>query len=189
MIDPAATEVITKELSARERLIWAGTPQQGIIFRSSDAFLIPFSLLWCGFAVFWEAGVLKTTAPFFFKLFGIPFVLVGLYFVFGRFVVDARQRVKTYYGITNERAVIVSGLFQKRIKTLNLDSISDISLTERPDRRGTITFGPTPSFFGSFGGWWPGMGQPVTPSFEMIEEAREVYTLLNQTREGTLKNS
>jgi len=163
MIDPAASEVITRELAPRERLLWAGRPQQGIIFRSSDVFLIPFSFLWCGFAIFWEFNVLTTGAPFFFKLWGIPFVVVGLYLVAGRFIADVKQREKTYYGITDDRVVIVSGLFQRKIKTLNLQNISDISLTERSNGRGTITFGPTPPFFAWFGGSsWPGMGQQST---------------------------
>ncbi len=54
--------------------------------------MIPFSIMWAGFALFWEFMVLMTDAPFFFKLWGIPFVLVGLYMLIGRFVVDAMQK-------------------------------------------------------------------------------------------------
>ena len=139
-------------------------------------------MLWCGFAFFWESSVVTTVVPFFFKLWGIPFVFAGLYFVFGRFIFDAKQRQKTYYGVTDDRAIIVSGLFQRKVKILSLSNISDISLTQGADGRGTITFGPTPPFFASFGAWWPGMGQQSVPNFEMIEGAREVYDLLNRTR-------
>lgn len=43
-----------------------------------------------GFTIFWEATALSlATAPLFMKLFGAAFVLVGLYFVAGRFLLDA----------------------------------------------------------------------------------------------------
>src|SRR5688572_9125120 len=116
---------IEKELSAGERLVWSGQPRDGIRLRPVDAFLIPFSLLWCGFALFWEVMALTATSKqagpigYVFPLFGIPFVLVGLYLVIGRFMVDARMRARTFYGVTNERIIIVSGLFSRQVKSFN----------------------------------------------------------------------
>ena len=69
--------------------------------RPGDAGLIPFSLLWCGFAIFWESLAMKTgeLLP---ELWGVPFVLVGLYFVFGRFVVDAYVRAHTSWSNSDD---------------------------------------------------------------------------------------
>jgi hypothetical protein len=172
-------QAITKELNGSERLLWSGAPRPGILVRGADAFLIPFSLLWCGFAVFWEYSVLSSRAPFFFKLWGIPFVLVGLYFVIGRFVIDAQQRAKTYYGLTNERVIIVSGLVGRRVKSLSLKTLNEVALTEKPDRSGTITFGESNPYRSMFGGMpWPGMGQYVPPSFELIPNAKVVHEMI-----------
>jgi hypothetical protein len=107
---------IESELSSGERMLWSGQPRPGIRLRPSDAFAIPFSLLWCGFAIFWEFGVVTDGAPFFFKLWGIPFVLFGLYMVFGRFFADARTRERTTYGVTTERSIIVGGLCGSRLR-------------------------------------------------------------------------
>jgi hypothetical protein len=179
--DPGA--VIQRELGSRERLLWAGKPRQGLVFRPSDTFLIPFSLLWGGFAFFWEYSVLTGGAPLFFALWGIPFVLVGSHFIVGRFLVDMRQRAKTVYGLTNERLLIISGLFTRNVKSLNLRTLADVSLTERPDGSGTITFGqgnPYSSWFQGMG-WWPGMPAGA-PAFELVPRAKEIYEAIRNAQ-------
>ncbi|MBW4623719.1 MAG: PH domain-containing protein [Cyanosarcina radialis HA8281-LM2] len=150
--------------------------------RPADIFIIPFSLIWCGFVIFWEVTVVVSGAPLFFILWGIPFVLVGLYFVFGRFIVDARTRERTFYGLTNERIIIVDGLFSPRIKSLNLRTLSDISLTERGDGSGTITFGPTHPMSNWVLPGWPGAGLYASPSFDTIDRAKEIYNLIRQAQ-------
>ena len=69
--------------------------------------MIPFSLLWGGFAVFWEVTAYSNSAPPFFLLFGGAFVLVGFYFVVGSFFWDSATRESTFYGLTNERVLIL----------------------------------------------------------------------------------
>jgi Bacterial PH domain len=164
------------ELNTGEKLLWSGQPGGGLRLRPADAMLIPFSLMWGGFAIFWELSVFRAHAPFFFRLWGIPFVLVGLYLIAGRFFADARQRARTYYGVTNERVLIVSGLFQRQVKSLALRSLPEVTLNERGDRSGSITFGSAPPMAGWLGGSsWPGAGKQLPPSFEMIESVRQVY--------------
>jgi hypothetical protein len=175
---------IEREVNSGERLLWSGRPQQGIRLRPSDALMIPFSLLWCGFAVFWEVGVAATKAPFFFKLWGIPFVLVGLYMVFGRFFVEARMRRQTFYGVTSERIIIVTGLFSRQTKSLQLRSLSDISLSERTDGSGTVTFGPQYLMAPRVPAGWPGAGHYAAPSFDLIDRAKEVYDLIRRTQKS-----
>ena len=172
---------LTRELGNGERLLWSGQPKQGIMLRHADAFLIPFSILWCGFAIFWETSVITSGAPFFFILWGIPFVIVGLYIVVGRFVVDAAERKRTVYGLTNERVIIVGGLFKRVVKSVNLRTLSDVSLTERGDGTGTITLGVS-SGYGWFGSNWPGSRQTLPPALEQINNARSVYEQLRQAQ-------
>ena len=170
-------EEIKAQLSSGENVLWSGQPRQGIVVRGSDTFAIPFSLMWGGFAIFWESSVLTSNAPGFFVLWGIPFVLVGLYLIVGRFFFEAKQRAHTFYAVTNERILIVTGVFNRKVKSLNLRTLSDISLTEGKNNEGTISFGggsPFSSMFGGFSGW-PGMGSQMEPRFELIAGAKPVF--------------
>lgn len=131
-------------LGPGEELLWAGQPRKGLVLRAADIFLIPFSMMWGGFAVFWEVTVLESGAPWFFAIWGLLFVLIGLYFMAGRFWVDAWQRAQTSYAVTSERVVIVSGLFARRVKSLSIDTLSEVSLTERGTDPGRSRLAPWP---------------------------------------------
>lgn len=176
------------ELNSGERMIWSGQPQQGLMLRPSDALMIPFSFMWGGFAVFWEFSVISNGAPFFFMLWGIPFVLMGLYITVGRFFVDMLQRSQTFYALTTERVIILSGLFNQNVKTIRLQRLPEINLTTRSNGRGTITFGAShPMSWMYMGGGFPNMGRyHIAPSFEMIGNAKMVYQKIKQLHgEGT----
>jgi hypothetical protein len=177
---------IRRQLSASERVLWSGQPKQGVIIRASDALMIPFSLLWGGFAFFWEWSVIHSDAPGFFVLWGIPFVLAGIYLVVGRFFVEARQRAKTHYAVTNERVLIVSGLLRPTVKSLSLRSLSDVSLSESANGEGTITFGPASALSGMFGAFpgWPGMNAQLGPRFDVIPKAKSVYEVVRVAQKG-----
>jgi hypothetical protein len=41
-----------------ERIRWSGQPDPSRLFGLADRVLIPFSVMWGGFALFWEAMVL-----------------------------------------------------------------------------------------------------------------------------------
>lgn len=177
MIDYEIENELRANLATDEKLIWTGRPKTGFVLRSSDAFLIPFSLFWAGFAVFWETSVVYGEAPFFFMLWGIPFLLVGLYITIGRFWVDAKKRANTIYGITSDRIIIKSGIFSRDIKSLNIRSLSDISLSEKKDGSGSITIGPTDMRYMMMQGMeWPGAKQP--PRLELIQDVKKVYDVI-----------
>jgi hypothetical protein len=178
-----AQQEIARENEAGESVLWYGVPKQGVVLRPTDAFLIPFSLMWGGFAIFWETTVFSTKAPFFFKLWGIPFVLIGLYIIAGRFVVDSMQRAKVAYGLTSRRAIIVSGLRNRTVKSLPLKTLSDVTLSEKRDGSGTITLGPV-SPYGRFYGnaSWPGTSAMSSPAFDMIDDAKSVYSTLRSAQ-------
>jgi hypothetical protein len=140
-----------------ERIVWSGRPAQGVLFTGRDVFLIPFSLVWCGFAIFWT--VLAATGTMatgradvaWFPLFGLPFVCVGLYFVAGRFLVDAWIRSGVRYALTDRRVLIARSGPLADFTAVNLDRLPDARLSERRNGRGTIRFGQPAALWGGRG--------------------------------------
>ena len=182
-MDYETTQKLQRELSTGESLLWSGRPQQGAILRGSDAFMIPFSLLWGGFAIFWEYSAYTSGAPAFFLLFGSVFVVFGLYFIFGRFIADSLKRRSTYYGVTNDRVVILSEFPVRKVKSLNLRTLSDITFSNKSDSTGSITFGPQALMASWMGGMsWPGMGQYQSPEFELIKNVKTVYEIVRDAQ-------
>lgn len=122
-------------------------PDSSAIFHSDDWTIVPFSLLWCGFTIFWEWQALGASRKTpnqngsFMVLWGAAFVCIGLYFVAGRFVYDAWLKRHTYYAATNRRVVILQdGFFGKpRTKMTFLEAIPDIN--REGTTRGTIWLG------------------------------------------------
>ena len=85
-MDWDAQKEIQAAVGPSEVIQWAGRPRRGFLLRRRDWGLIPFSLLWGGFALFWEYKAVTMGAPLFFALFGGFFVIAGFYFIAGRFV-------------------------------------------------------------------------------------------------------
>jgi hypothetical protein len=173
---------IRRQLLSDEQVLWEGKPSTGLILRPVEMFLIPFSLLWGGFALFWNISVWAGNAngadlPF--KLFGLPFLAAGLYITIGRFWVDMHLRKRLACVVTNRRILILRE-HGSTSKSVDIKRLPTLEFDERPDGSGTIRFGPSGSWFdrGNFGIWQPTFDQ--TPQFIRIENARHVYELIQR---------
>ena len=118
-----------------ENILWKGKPEKGGIFTKQDVFMIPFSIFWCGFAFVWFFAALEAGI---FALFGVPFVLIGLYLVAGRFFVTAYLRKNTAYVITNKKIIRKKG---KRVDMMDIANLPPMHIEMYNDGRGTISFG------------------------------------------------
>lgn len=167
-----------------ERVLWSGRPKQGLALSSRDTFLIPFSLLWGGFAIFWNAMV--WFAPFdsntgdgpgwIFKLWGLPFLIVGLYLIAGRFFHDARIRKGLHYAVTDRRILTLRG---SKLVSLDIRRLPRLELSEHRDHTGTLAFEASTTPWGGMNGfsWWlPALG--AATQFFHIQEPRKVYELI-----------
>ena len=158
-------------LTPGETVLWKGRPERIRLFEKADVVEIPFSILWLGFAVFWEYGVFRAKAPIFFLAFGAFFVLIGLYFAFGRFIHRSYLMKRTTYAITDKKI-----LRNRNGKTdlLLRSALPSIQLVEYPDGTGTIIFNTSTND--------PRRGMPVSadPGFRLrsIPDVRRVMSIL-----------
>ena len=156
-------------------LRWTGHPAGGIRVSPLDIITIPFSLLWGGFAIFWEALAIRSHFwPLI--LWGIPFVALGLFMIFGRFFWDAYVRSKTTYAITNDSALIVQAAPGGGLVRVNLATVSNIKLKVAPNGSGSIIFGDLPmTATASFNQSKSGI---AIPAFEYLDRAADVYKIV-----------
>lgn len=171
------------ELAPGERLLWSGQPKGGFHLLRGDGFLIPFGIAWLGFSIFWT--VLAFRAPkeagaewlnIVFPLFGIPFVLVGIYLVGGRYWFDARKRARTAFAITDKRVLSSRRGDKRSSQALDLNDIGEVSVVEMKDRSGTIRFTPV------------GVKSERVLRWDLVPNVRDVEAILKSARSGAFAN-
>jgi hypothetical protein len=175
-------------LLSGEKIVWSGRPRQGLMLTRRDGLLIPVSLFWGGFAILWEWSVIHAPrAPAFLALFGIAFVLIGLFLMFGRFFLDAWVRADVFYALTESRILILRSRPWPRFQAISLDRLPEATLEEGPRGRGTIRFGPATTLANSRGagmGFWMPVFDP-TAQFVAIDDARRVFeSIQERTHQG-----
>lgn len=123
--------------------------------------------------------------PLPFALIPILFAFVAVYILSGRFIFDAVRRANTKYAVTNERALILSGILSQTLNSMPITLDLQIAVSGRS--RGSIKFGP------GFGSWshsgynvWQGPSHPIV--FERIAEVRHVYQIVRDVQQGRRQN-
>jgi len=169
-------EPIRRELMPLEQVAWCGRPAQGLALRPSDAVQIPFAIFWCGFIAFWEHGVMQG-GGLFMPLWGVPFIVIGIHLLVGRFFLDAWLRAHSWYAVTDRRVLIVSELFSRKVQSVELKALGEINLTERRSGRGSIVFGKESAYDGE--GGWPG-SKNAAPRFDLVDDVRGVQRVVRE---------
>jgi hypothetical protein len=192
VINQASYVAIQPELTPGESVLWAGQPSPRIRFHQQDLLLIPFSLIWGGFAIFWEAGVAgfwgspgtRSRGPWLLGLvWGIPFVAIGQYLIWGRFLHAAWEKKRTHYAVTNRRLIAVRRGSNRQMAACYLDTLLTLSKEGRSNGIGTLRFAQIPGANGrSTWASWDGLS---VPSFVDIDDVDSVYRLVSDLREKT----
>jgi hypothetical protein len=189
------------ELLENESLVWAGQPERRVIFHQEDVLAIPCSLLWSGFAILSEIGVLSAARAgnnqtwWFGAAWGIPFVLVGQYLVWGRFLYAFWKKSHTFYAVTSERILIKKIKWRaKTVSSLDLFNLGVVQRSIGADGVGTLQFDyphvPQPSvlrfLFGpktAHDSFFDPLERNGALAFVDIPDADNVYDILMETKE------
>jgi hypothetical protein len=180
---------LSEELAPGERVLWRGAPDSRRWLYPQDAVLIPFSLMWGGFAIFWEVGVLSSSGArgtVLFPLWGVPFALIGLYLIVGRFPTRRWVRRHTQYAVTDRRAISIAPSWPRGDRSTSVWFGSYPPLDKRlgRDGAGTLWIGPFPSS----GRWlstepgWPG-GRRASGGGVVFADIADAAAVYSQIRE------
>jgi len=175
-----------------EEILWQGRPDGQIVWRSLLAPETAFGVFFTGFAAVWikMASWIGSAAPDtggvidIFPLFGLPFVLIGLYMIVGRIFADAYLRRGTHYTLTNLDTYIATNVFgRKKLKNYPISAGQQVTLedgtpgsvwfaTETVATTRTTTINGRQS-------QRTGTSQRKI-GFRRIDDAREVYGIMRQ---------
>src|SRR3989442_217675 len=131
-------EVFGRELVPGEQVLWSGRPDPRRLLDATDVYVIPFSLLWGGFAIFWEILAIQA-GDLVGELWGIPFVLVALYLIAGRFLFMGWKRRRTTYAVTSRRAIIGSKGWVRDLDVVERGALAQVvAAGEQGQRMGVL---------------------------------------------------
>jgi hypothetical protein len=181
-------------LGPGEKLLWAGRPPQKLVmFNIGDLFLIPFFLVWTGFACFWELAAIgiflsdPASPAIIMPLFGLPFVAIGFFMLGGRFAGDVMVRRSTYYALTDRRVMIVTGRKGQTVTSVPLEKIENIGMMIHRNGTGTLNFTGVPgmAMLGSATVYARSTGKGVNtpPLFDHIVEPKKVYDMVMKAQD------
>ena len=127
---------------------------------------------------------LEGSSQSFAVLWGTPFVLIGQYMIWGRFLYRYWAKKRTYHALTRRRALIVrDGLAGRSCASLCFESVV-IEKQVRGDRIGSISFG------GPVRGEWRWKGSPPRPpTFDDINDADPVYRTVTRLQSDAQKSA
>jgi membrane protein implicated in regulation of membrane protease activity len=142
--DVALTASLQSSLRPGEQLLWCGRPDSSVVLVAADLIAIPFSIVWLAIALTWEFAVSATGGPPWFRLVGVPFVLIGVYLLAGRFVTRWARKRKTIYAITNQRVIVQTGSV---FRDTPVQGGSMSVRRRRNGRHATVVFEPFGSYY------------------------------------------
>jgi hypothetical protein len=135
-------------LEKDEELIWSDFPKQGFQLVFDDLIIIPFVSIVFSVAIFLFFNSLNYKSNKY--LFILPvFMIIGIILLINqRYIEQINIHKKTIYGLTSKRAII---LYQKKIKSIDITDIKEISFVEHPFNfiYGSVIFGEPESILGS----------------------------------------
>jgi hypothetical protein len=199
---PVETQkMLRSQLNFDEKLIWSGQPLANRVGSGSLVLVlvgIPLTVLSVVWVVVlfwvmvsWKMNSSASSSPssgpplfaFVFPLFGVPFVLAGLWMLSAPYRMR-RKAQKTVYAVTNKRALILSPEWRGgvTVRSIAPEDLTARMRTQNPDGSGTLVFTRLTTTQRAGGGpAGHGGTYEVTVGFENISDVRDVDALIERT--------
>ncbi|MFZ1741477.1 MAG: hypothetical protein WAT93_01415 [Pontixanthobacter sp.] len=142
-IDPKFA-ALKAELRRSERILWQSS-QNPQSYKSAMA-VWGFAVLWTAFACFWTTAAWFMTRAgnqpldgmaYLFPLFGVPFILVGLYMLVRPFLSRTAAK-RTVFAVTNERVIKLLKGKGVIVESVSIDRIGSLFRVDGEQERGTL---------------------------------------------------
>jgi hypothetical protein len=168
-----AEEQIREVLYPEERILWSGRSRSHSQW-SPMFFLVCWSVLLMFVAT---RNFVETHRPTSAVLIPIAMAVAGSAMLIVLQLVEPRYRIKIAYGVTDERAIIVGGLFNRTVVSMPLQFMHEMKIRLRDDLSGTVVFAD----------FWKACGEDgedICPyEFSDIEDVQQVHDLIVETRD------
>ncbi len=159
------------QLEDDERILWQGRPDGRLRLGLSSlgksvqgAVLLAIALFLANvtFEMTLGEGLWHWVLP----ALSIPVALIGLYLLVGQYIWDTLRRRRTWYTLTDRRAIVARQLFGSKLAEYPIDAKTRLEFQERRRGLGTI--------------WFTGnrRGRNRRAGFEMIGDARRVHKMM-----------
>ena len=176
-LDPSIQTLFQNEMLKDEKILWSGQPKQGFFLTGGEILASLIGLIFfLGIGSFMEYTAIQSF-NIALIIFSLPFLLVGLYLVFGNTIYKNYQKKRTYYAVTNQRVLILINSFNKKVKSKLISQIPVLNKTVKKDGSGTIQFDNT--------GYKDTGGDSYRIevfSFENIKDVDTVYRMISGLR-------
>ena len=170
-------------LDSGEQILWQGEPERGVRANIADFRRVLPGLAMVAFALFWTTMAMR--ANFFFGLFGVFFIFVGLRTALEPILWPAFVRARSFYTLTDRRAIIATTLplQGRRLVSYPMDAQTVIEYvgTTAPSVLFGVPLNTTSKVFG-----WSVQGTPKRAGFEFIKDADQVIAMMRQIQRAQL---
>lgn len=176
---------LSPHMMQEEELLWTGQPDPRNIVNTRDIVMIPFIL-----AVGIPVTLILPSGPLVYALAAMVWTIAIVYVLVGRFYARYRAKKRTFYALTNRRALVIAIYKEESslVKNLPFESIVAVSHTQKSDELGSVIFEPVmpDKIKISRDKYSLGLNSPVfnteAPAFFDIKDSEEVYKTITQIR-------
>ncbi len=115
-------------LTRDERILWEGQPEPDVQLPRKSWLERIHGLFFLGFSIIWMIGASDGSG--FFALFGLPFLAIGLYFVFGEQLFKKRALQRTVYAVSTKNCFIATSNQGRKLKTYPITRSMTVELID-----------------------------------------------------------